>query len=240
MGSDNISSPVRLVLITDLHQKEFGKNNSKLIKKVKEQEPDLILTLGDLISDASDKAEGVEYISNLISQLCDIAPVYSCLGNQEKLSSYPKAYGNALSSDDAVLLELSTADVTVNGNKIHLGGISYYRKWDEESNAYLQDYISSAEDSFTLILCHHPELYLWGIEDYPVELMVSGHTHGGMIRLPFVGALFAPDQGKFPDYAGGFYNMGAGYLAVCKGLGSSPEKLPRFHNPPELMVIDLI
>lgn len=238
MESDEITNPVRLVVITDLHQKEFGKNNARLIKKVSEQSPDLILTLGDLTEKNAHTDEASFYLESLVTRLSGIAPVYSCLGNQERYSENRQLYEEVLTSAGATLLELSTEDIDVNGNKIRLGGLSYYRTWDEESNAYLQDFINT--DSFTLLLCHHPELYMWGIKTYPFDLMVSGHTHGGMIRLPFVGALQAPEQGRFPKYAGGFYDTGQGYLAVCKGLGSSPEYVPRFHNPPEIMVIDLI
>lgn len=238
--SDKVASPVRLVVITDLHQKDFGKNNVRLIKKVSEQNPDLILTVGDLIEKNADTAEASVYLNSLIAEFSKIAPVYSCLGNQERYSENRETFEKAMTSAGATLLELSTEDITVNGNKIRLGGLSYYRTWDEESNAYLQDFVSKDNDSFTLLLCHHPELYLWGIKTYPFDLMVSGHTHGGMIRLPFVGALHAPEQGRFPEYAGGFYDVGTGYLAVCKGLGSSPEYVPRFHNPPEIMVIDLL
>ncbi len=238
--SDKITSEVRLVVITDLHQKSFGKDNARLIKKVKKQNPDLILTVGDLIEKNADSDEACAYLEELISTLSEIAPVYSCLGNQERYSTYRQMYEVAMTSAGAKLLELSTEEVSVNGSKIRLGGLSYYRTWDEEANTYMQDFVSKSSDSFTLLLCHHPELYLWGIRDYSFDLMVSGHTHGGMIRLPFVGALHAPEQGRFPKYAGGFYDVGTGHLAVCKGLGSSPEYVPRFHNPPEIMVIDLL
>ncbi len=240
LESEKIKEPVRLVVVADLHQKEFGKDNSRLIEKLRKQEPDLILTIGDLTKSKADKTEATAFLEEFIPQLCKIAPVYSCLGNQERNHGSREALETAMIQNGAVLLDLDYQDITVNDNNIRIGGLSYYRSWDEESNAYLQDYISEDEESFTLLLCHHPELYLWGIEQYPLDLMVSGHTHGGMIRLPFIGALYAPEQGKLPNHAGGFYKMELGHLAVCKGLGSSPENLPRFHNPPEIMVIDLI
>ncbi len=240
LESEKIAEPVRLAVVTDLHSKEFGKDNSRLIEKIKEQQPDLILTVGDLIDRNTENEENLSYLSNLISQLSHIAPVYSCIGNQERDNENRKAIEIAMTSSGATLFDLNYQDITVNGNRIHIGGLTYYRSWDEESNAYLQDYVSADDECFTLFLCHHPELYLWGIEQYPIDLMVSGHTHGGMVRLPFAGALYAPEQGKFPEYAGGFYEMEQGHLAVCKGLGSSPKYLPRFHNPPELMIIDLI
>ncbi len=240
LESEKIAEPLRLAVVTDLHSKEFGKDNSRLIEKIKEQQPDLILTVGDLIERKVDNEENLSYLSNLISQLSHIAPVYSCIGNQERDNENREAIENVMTSSGAKLYDLTHQDITVKGNRIHIGGLSYYRRWDEEANAYLQDYVSADDECFTLFLCHHPELYLWGIDRYPLDLMVSGHTHGGMIRLPFVGALYAPEQGKFPEYTGGFYEMELGHLAVCKGLGSSPEYVPRFHNPPELMIIDLL
>lgn len=240
LESEKITEPVRLAVVADLHQKEFGSDNSRLIKKIQEQEPDLILTVGDLIARNADAEEATVYLQALIPQLCDIAPVYSCLGNQERNNEHRDDIEAVMTASGATLLELSYEDISVNGNQLRIGGLSYFRQWDEESNAYLQDYVSEDDSSFTLLLCHHPELYLWGIDEYPHDLTVSGHTHGGMIRLPFVGALYAPEQGKFPKYAGGFYQMELGHLAVSRGLGSSPENVPRFHNLPELMVIDLI
>lgn len=240
LESDKIDEPVRLVIITDQHSKEFGKDNARLIKKVENQNPDLILTVGDLIERNKDANDNLFYLESLIGKLSNIAPVYSCIGNHERDNEDRDNIEDVMRSAGATLLNLDYENVTVNGNDILFGGISYYRSWDEESNAYLQEYTDKGKDSFTLLLCHHPELYLWGIEQYPIDLTISGHTHGGMIRLPFVGALHAPEQGKFPEYAGGFYEMELGHLAVCRGLGSSPEYLPRFHNLPEVMVIDLI
>ena len=240
LESDKIDEPVRLVVVTDLHSKEFGKDNSRLISKIENQNPDLILTVGDLIERNKDADKNLEYIDTLIRNLSDIAPVYSCIGNHERDNEDRDNIEDVMKSAGATLLNLDSQYVNVNGNDILFGGISYYRSWDEESNAYLQEYETAGKDSFTLLLCHHPELYLWGIEQYSIDLMTSGHTHGGMVRLPFVGALHAPEQGEFPEYAGGFYKMEKGHLAVCRGLGSSPENLPRFHNLPEVMVIDLI
>lgn len=240
LESEKIAEPVRLAVVTDLHSKEFGKNNYRLLEKIKEQTPDLILTVGDLIDQDINPEDNIAYLSNLISQLSDIAPVYSCIGNQERDNENREDIEAAMTSRGATLFDLNSQDITVKGNKIHIGGLSYYRSWDEEANAYLQDYVSADDEYFTLFLCHHPELYLWGIEQYPLDLMVSGHTHGGMILIPLVGAFYAPEQKRFPDYAGGFYEMELGHLAVCKGLGSSPRYIPRFHNPPELMIIDLL
>lgn len=240
LESEKITEPVRLAVITDLHSKYFGEENSRLVEKIKDQKPDLILTTGDLIDKNADNDDNLAYLTHLISQLTDIAPVYSCIGNQERDNPHRKSLEKAMESEGAHLFNLNHETITINNNSICISGLTYYRSWDEEANAYLQEYIEEDKDSFTLFLCHHPEFYLWGIEQYPLDLMISGHTHGGMIRLPFIGAVYAPEQKRFPRYAGGFYEMEQGHLAVCKGLGSSPAYLPRFHNLPELMIIDLI
>ncbi len=235
--SPKISESVRIAVVTDTHCKEFWGGNQRLYSKIKEQDPDIILAVGDLIESKVEIPNDTEYLETLLSNLCDIAPVYCSLGNHEKNSPKLEEYVAVIEKSDATLLEGNYLDIEINDTPIRIGGLSYYRKWDTETNTYLTEYTDT--EDFTLLLCHQPELYLWGIDEYPVDLTVSGHTHGGMIQIPFVGAVYVPDQETFPDYAEGFFQMDNGYLAISTGLGSSPYYLQRMFNPPQIISIEV-
>ncbi len=239
LESEKVTSPVRLAVISDLHSKRFAKDNADLYAKIEQSDPDLILTVGDMISDDRTDAQGIRYIKEVLSRLCEIAPVYCSLGNQERRTPTLENIKDSLKESGAVLLEQDYEDITINGNNFRVLGLSYYRFWDTEANCFLADHTGTEPDTFTLLLCHNPEFYQWGIKDYPIDLTVSGHTHGGMLKIPLIGPVYAPEQGWFPKYAAGFYPQEKGYLAVTTGLGSSPEYMPRIFNRPEIMIIDV-
>ena len=239
LESEKITAPVRLAVISDLHSMDFANSNADLYSKIAKAKPDLILTVGDMISDKNCDAQGIEYHKEVLTKLCDIAPVYCSLGNHERHSTQLESIKESIAQAGAVLLERSYADVELNGNKLRLFGLSYYLSWDEEANGFISEALLTDSDVFSLLLCHNPEFYVWGIKNYPIDLMVSGHTHGGMLKLPLLGPVYAPEQGWFPEYAAGFYKEENGYLAVTTGLGSSPEYMPRVFNRPEIMIIDV-
>ncbi len=240
LESEKISSPVRLAVISDLHSKEFANSNADLYSKIEESNPDLILTVGDMISDKNCNAQGIAYHKEVLTELCGIAPVYCSLGNHELHSHELENIKESIAQSGATLLEKSYADVNINESKVRLFGLSYYRSWDEKANSFISEMLQTDSDVFSLLLCHNPEFYEWGIKNHPIDLTVSGHTHGGMLKLPIFGPVYAPEQGWFPDHAAGFYPEDNGYLAVTTGLGSSPEFMPRVFNPPEIMIIDVI
>ncbi len=239
LESEKVASPVRLAVVSDLHSKEFANNNASLYSKLENSKPDLILAVGDMISDKHTDAQGIEYLKEVFTGLCNIAPVYYSLGNHERHSSALENIKTSIAASGAVLLERSYEDINIKGNNIRLFGLSYYLSWDEDANDFIADCLQTDSDVFSLLLCHNPEFYVWGIKQYPIDLIVSGHTHGGMLKLPILGPVYAPEQGWFPKYAAGFYPRENGHLAVTTGLGSSPEFLPRIFNRPEIMIIDV-
>lgn len=238
-SSDRIQEPLRIALISDLHARSFGDNNKRLINKIKKESPDIICVAGDILSRDDTEEEDFEYLENLTKSLSDLAPTYISVGNHERTNPKFEQIKTSIKEQGGILLDNEYANITVKGNSIRIGGISFYRRWDENSKAFLQKFSATEDNVYTLLLCHHPEFYLWGIKEYPIDLTLSGHTHGGMVKVPFAGPLFSPEQGWFPDYAAGFYEFENGTLAVTSGLGSSPEYLPRFLNRPEIMIIEL-
>ena len=249
LRSEKTASALHIVQLSDLHNTEFGKNNARLIAKVAAQQPQLILMTGDLV-DRDDVS--TEQAETLIRGLCDVAPVYISLGNHE--AEYEKRYGADLrdrfTASGAVVLDREWIDLELDGQQIRLGGINGYcvpRKCTEgnrerEAEA---DFVEAFADTdrLKLLMCHMP--YTWlvldGLEEWDIDCVFCGHVHGGQVRLPFMGGLWAPDQGWFPGKVSGLYlsNDETRAMLLSRGLGSS-VRLPRFNNVPEIIVLDIV
>ncbi len=243
----NLIEPLRIVQLTDLHNRQFGKDNEKLVSEILNQNPDLVVMTGDMINE--DNVD-ISIISSLISKLSSKVPVYYSYGNHELI------YEKRISSDlyqtiekaGAIVLNYQYKDIVVKGNSIRIGGY-YGFYWTphmitdnkEESDA-MDEFSSSFEDtdSFKLLLCHIPTTWLdWNrIDDFPIDLVLCGHYHGGQIRIPFIGGLYAPYVGWFPKYTKGLFIGKKANCILSTGLGSN-RIVPRINNPPEIVVINL-
>lgn len=246
VNTAKINSRIRLVHLTDLHNSKFGKDNARLIKKVCEQNPDLICITGDLLNM---NENNVDIATKLISQLSKDYPVYVSLGNHELGYKYIELEDltGIYEKTGATVLEFEYQDVSVNGQKIRIGGLYGYDlpETNEVSRDNEAEFLMEFQESesFKLLLTHMP--YGWyraGSLDYwDVDLVLAGHTHGGQIRIPFVGGLYAPDIGWFPGREEGlYYSKDMRHVMVLsRGLGST-ESIPRFNNIPEIVVVDIL
>ena len=240
-----LEAPVRLAVLSDLHGLEFGEGNRTLIQKTAEQQPDLILLLGDMLNDTSPDARTV---TELVGALAEIAPVYCTWGNHE-LDYSVSPLEEELTAAGAAVLNRSYADITANGAALRLGGLYDYAfalddfntcdpgRMDPEVWRFLTEFQNT--DRCRLMLSHRPDSFIFGeaAETWGVELVVCGHTHGGQIRIGAINGLYAPGQGIFPKYAGGEYQLGKTKMIVGRGLVQN--SLPRWGNPPEYMIIKL-
>lgn len=248
VSSDKLTNPIRIVQLTDLHNSEFGDHNSQIVEKVAAEEPDLILITGDLLNSDENRTD---IATDMIKGLAPIAPVYVSYGNHE--AAFEEKYGTDLralySEAGATVLEYDWQDITVNGQAVRLGGIFGYcmaakyretHEANEEECIFLDEF--GASDSFKVLMCHMPLCWIVSssLDDWGVDCVLAGHIHGGQIRIPFVGGLWAPDQGWFPGRSSGLYYSedGKNVLVVSRGLGSR-EKIPRFNNVPEILTLDL-
>ena len=231
----NITETTKIVMLADLHDSSFGKNNSRLVEKVKEEDPDLIFTVGDMLSYYT---EDYSYLESLYSQLSDIAPTYCSLGNHEVAHEESEEIKRIINKYSDGLLEYNYVDLTIKGNDIRIGGLSLYYYNHPKYNTFVKEF--SNTDRYTILLHHQPEYYLWGIEDYDIDLSLSGHTHGGQVIVPFKGGIYAPEQSWWPEYDYGLFTEENGNnIIITRGLGSSSQPAPRFNNIPEIVSITL-
>ena len=238
-----IAAPIRAVQLTDLHNYQYGRDNQRLIAKIQKQKPDVIFMTGDMLNEDEDRTD---ILLHLVREACAIAPVYFSLGNHEV--GYEKTYGEGdlteqLEAAGAVVLEKEYVDTKIAGQEVRIGGVYGYllpEDWEDGSEQrFLEAFVQT--DRLKILLSHVPEgLLLWkSMEYWDVDLVFSGHVHGGQVRVPFVGGLFDPEEGFFPTYTRGMFSCGNGTMILSAGLGSS-RGIPRVNNLPEIVVCDIV
>lgn len=245
----NLGGPVRIVLLSDLHGKSFGRDNSRLIAKIGEQSPDVIFLDGDMIDRSADPSD-VQELLRLIERLCEIAPVYFAPGNHElEYMQTDDSLLTQVTEAGAVVVNDSYVDVTIAGQPLRIGGTMghafYFGRSEEEfSSSPEYQFLKAFEDTDVPKIClaHMPDTFIFNgaYNLWNVDLVLSGHTHGGLIRLPFIGGLYAPMQGWFPEYDRGYFRLGEHMQMVISAGLSGHSVIPRINNPPEIVVIDLV
>ena len=247
--TDKAVDPVRAVVISDLHEHEFGKDNVKLVEKIREQEPDIILMVGDFVNQDSTEST---VVVKLVEQLSKLAPVCYSLGNHEEsyMAKTDWNFPTEIEKAGAHFLDKEYVDTEVNGQQLRIGGIYGYclparyletNEADPEECAFLSEFQDT--DRYTVLLTHMPVCWLIndGINEWDIDCVFSGHVHGGEVILPFIGGMYAPDFGWFPGKLEGVYTSddGTKNLVLSRGLGTT-EVIPRFNNIPEIVVVDLM
>lgn len=245
-----LSGSARVVVISDLHGKEYGRDNKRLLDKISEQNPDAIFVVGDMLDD-NDAENGFSKTTKMLNDLLDIAPVYFAYGNQEKEYSGDiiDRFENTITENGIIVLDDSFVDCEINGQKIRIGGtmghaFPFGRTMEEFESSDEYIFLKDMEktDLPTIVLAHMPDTFIFnGAHNYwsNIDLVVSGHTHGGVVRLPFVGGLYAPMQSFFPEYDYGFYMLGEKMQMVITSGLSGYKFIPRFLNLPEICVLNL-
>ena len=246
LTASKLTEPIRIVQLTDLHNSEFGEGNERLAARVAEQEPDLILVTGDLLNE---NEERTDIAVTLIRKLAEIAPVYVSFGNHEV--GHERRFGTDLralyTQAGARVLNDDWLDLTLKDQELRIGGIygyclpSKYRESRKSESAFLEEFQNT--ERTTLLLCHMPVCWIinGSLDFWDVDVVLSGHIHGGQVRLPGIGGLWAPDQGWFPGKSAGLYfsEDGERAMVLSRGLGNT-EKVPRINNIPEVLVLDLL
>lgn len=233
----------KITQVSDYHNTYFGRNGKHLLQAVKETNPDIILVTGDLIDRrTTNEKRGIQMLASLM----EIAPCYYVTGNHEAFYKdfegiYKKILNTGVNNASTNNFFISRGNDTIEITGIHDLRIfgdeetnpNIYNKYDE----MLDDRLNHVGDYFTILLAHRPEQFS-RYSKYPVDLIFSGHAHGGQIRLPIVKGLYAPDQGVLPKFTEGIHKQNNSALIISRGLGNS--RFPwRVFNRPEIVSVTL-
>lgn len=227
---------LRIAVLTDLHGKEFGEGNQTLLEQTKKLRPDLIAVVGDVIHD---KAQ-LTRIEPLAKGLVQIAPTYYVTGNHEWAAKVVPALKEQLEDCGVTVLSNEYEIFERDGQKLALLGADDNNGFaDQKTIAELADEVRNQEgkDCYLLLLSHRNNRYPRYVEA-KIDLTLSGHAHGGQIRLPFTDGLIGPHREWLPDYTAGRYTLPYGEMVVSRGL-SDQEPAFRLFNRPDLPLVIL-
>ena len=246
-----IGENVRLVFLSDLHNQVYGKGNKQLIEKIKEAKPALVLIGGDMLVGRKKKS-AYRAALDFVTELVKLFPVYYANGNHEqRMKENPKEYGGAYQEYKAALehagvhfLENASCALICKRCRLRLTGLeiptecySHFKKVRMPKGAVKERVGEAKKESYEILMAHNPtymEEYLnWG-----ADLVLSGHLHGGIVRLPGGGGAVSPAFDFFPEYSGGHYKRGDRDIVVSKGLGVHTICV-RLFNPAEAVVLEL-
>jgi predicted MPP superfamily phosphohydrolase len=227
----------RIAQVSDLHNCGLAE---KVLTKLRSLQPDIIAITGDLIdSRNTDVAAALDFVE----QAVEIAPCYYVTGNHESRVEEYAQLKEELLALGVTVLENECVTLQRDGETIYLLGVldptfetDYITSWEAKTMEQSLKPISQVE-GFTILLSHRPK-FLKLYDQYDMDLVLSGHAHGGQFRLPFLGGVYAPDQGLFPAYDAGLFVEGDTQMVVSRGIGNSIFPL-RFNNPPELILVTL-
>lgn len=231
----------KIVQLSDLHSKTYGNRQNVLVKKVSKTKPDLIVFTGDLVDS---KNYNEETSLDLMRELIPIAPIYFVTGNHEWWSGKFDILEKELNDIGVKVLRNTNNVITKGHEKIQIIGIddpAYVNDSNTErsiTEAAIENSVEEMEDDdFKILLSHRPEFFSI-YSKYGIDVVFSGHAHGGQVRIPFVGGLIAPNQGFLPKYTAGKHDLDNTSMFVNRGLGNSIIPL-RVFNRPEIIVLTL-
>lgn len=233
LESDKIENTVKIAFIADLHGTEFGDNNCVLVDMINSSEPDIVLLGGDMF----DEELRIEPSKSFIAQITKLYSVYAVMGNHEyKTKGHSSSELKQLYRDlGVVLLENESITVDIGGEKLNICGTDP----SMENPVWPEQTVENADrENYTLVINHRPDQWT-ELTDKDIDLMLSGHAHGGQWIVPgLFNGILAPNQGFLPKYAGGLYELEDGMtLIVSRGLALANTVIPRAYNPPELVLI---
>ena len=231
----------KIAQISDLHNAEIGDDNEKLLALLKEADPDIIAITGDMIDS---RRVDIQVALDFAKEAIKIAPCYYVNGNHELRVLEYEDLKEGLKEIGVIVLENEKTDITREGKILKIIGLSdpslesryIYTEEGEILDLYLNK-LSKKDDNYKILLSHRPEYFDLYCEA-GIDIVLSGHAHGGQIRLPFVGGIIAPHQGFFPKYDGGLYIKEETNMIVSRGIGNSLFPV-RFNNRPEVVLIEL-
>lgn len=237
LETDEVTAPVRLAVVTDLHSCAYGENQEELASAVLnlDPQPDGVLLVGDIVDDQLPEENAWTAVSRLAEFYC----CFYVTGNHEWWSGEAERICREMERLGVTVLRGQSVSLsTSQGQTVEVCGID---DLDSGAEGQLEQVGNSVnEDTFTILMAHRPEM-IDEYRKYPFDLVVSGHAHGGQWRIPgLLNGLYAPNQGLFPQYAGGQYDWEETTLVVSRGLARESTRIPRLFNRPEVVVLDIL
>lgn len=237
LESDKITDKLKLVVVADFHGCKYGEHSEPILKIISAEDPDLVLLCGDIFDDRLP----FDRSNDLVRQLSEAWPVYYVSGNHEYWSGQIDSIKSKLNDYGVNVLEGTGRLVHIRKDTIIIGGIddpTYLGKTIVRNQAMS---ISFTPKHYSVLLSHRPELTEL-FSDLHVDLVVSGHAHGGQFRIPYLlnNGLISPNQGLFPKYTSGIHHLTSQTsLIISRGLAKESTRVPRFFNKPEIVSLTL-
>lgn len=224
----------KIAHISDLHNAEFGENNEKLLSTIKEEKPDIIVIIGDIVDS---RHTDVQIARDFVNNASKIAPIYYVTGNHESRVGTENQIESVQLNENINILHNREILLEKGESKIQIIGVDDpdYALADD-SFAYMNNELEKYRDNeyFKVLLSHRPELFNVYAENN-IDIVFSGHAHGGQFRLPVIGGLYAPHQGVLPEYDSGMFEKDGTTMIVSRGIGNSVFPF-RLNNRPEIIV----
>ncbi len=237
LTSEKIAAPVRLLIVSDLHNARFGAQQSDLMDTIAAAAPDALLLCGDLFHKDGPDEETLTFLRLAGEKY----PCFFVTGNHEYRTGNADGLRRIVSECGInVLCGNDAAFTSTNGQTIQILGVDWQKVYDPKKGQLAAAGKRLDKRSFSVLLVHTPDQHT---EILPLgfDLMVSGHTHGGQWRIPgLLNGVYAPGQGLFPRFAGGLYESNGAHLVVSRGVSKQPSLIPRFFNPPEITLVSLL
>ncbi len=233
-----LGNGIKIAHISDVHKRRFGRNNSRICRIIRRESPDIIFITGDVVSRTETDFSAVE---SMLDELCGISPVYMIFGNHEQTlkPEMKKQFIETVNRTGAVLLRNGTAYIEKNGRKLDIYGLEErstvyrrgksYRNLDKITVSDIERLLGKRSGRETILLAHNP-FFCEAYSQWGAEYTLSGHVHGGIVRV-FGKGLLSPERKLFPKFSKGVYTSGGMKLLVSGGLGKF-----RLFNPPEIVI----
>ena len=233
--TDKLTEPIRLAVLTDYHGCDYGDG---LIPAIASLQPDAVLLVGDMFSADGDPNDELVFFV----KLAEIADTYYVTGNHEYWEYDVPSLLQLVDKAGVTVLDQRAAELTVDGQTLNICGIPDPYAYVDTSVALEQASSNINHEAYTILLAHRPELIETYAATQSFDLVLSGHAHGGQVRIPFlVNGLCAPNQGWFPKYAGGRYEVDGTTMIVSRGLSTQRQMgVPRIFNRPELVLVSSV
>ncbi len=227
----------KIAHVSDLHNAEFGEENEKLLSIIKNSSPDIIVITGDIVDS---RRTDVPIARGFINNAAEIAPVYYVTGNHEERVGMENQIDNIPLNENITVLHNRNVFLQNGESKVQIIGVDDPNFAESvNSTDYMNSVLAEYDDNgyYKILLSHRPELFETYVEN-DMDIVFSGHAHGGQFRLPLLGGIYAPHQSLFPEYDSGLYKKDNTNMIVSRGIGNSLFPF-RINNPPEVIIVTL-